>query len=151
LNETDAVEDKRLYGLQVDISTIPLYLYFAILNCTMTYMAVELWGRTELGLGALDVVVDDYETMPILDVEQMWIKVRKSTRLKKQLQDVVEKMKVMKVMPVDKEIEQETRRDLDELILVNVLGLPKTKAELIRQELKAMVESRLSRAQTTSH
>ena len=149
LNETGAVEDKRLYGLQVDTSTIPLYLYFAILNCTMTYMAVELWGRTELGLGALDVVVDDYQTMPILDVEQMWKKLKKSTRLKKRLQDTVEKMKIMKVMPIGEEIEQETRRTLDELILVNVLGLPKSKAEILRQELEAIVQSRLSRAQTT--
>jgi type I restriction-modification system DNA methylase subunit len=150
LNDSGAIEDERLYGLKVDTSEVPLEVYFAVLNCTLTYMAIELWGRTQLGLGVLDVKVDDYLSMPILDVKKVWNKLKKNMSLKKRLQDIVEKMKMMKVMPIGKEIEQETRRDLDELILVSILGLPNTKAEIVRQELKGIVENRLSRARTIS-
>jgi len=149
-NESGAIEDERLYGLQVDTSKIPFEVYFAILNCTLTYMAIELWGRTELGLGVLDVKVDDYLSMPILDAQRLWKVLQKKPNLRKRLDVVVQKMLMKSILPIEDEINEKARHELDELVLVDILGLPKATIESIHQGLSTMVETRLSRAQTIS-
>ena len=89
----------------------------------MSYLAVELFGRTELGLGALDLAVEDYGEMLILDPKKAWLKIEKDEKLKKQLSDVVAKIQGELVLPINKEILKGSRKSLDRFVLGDILGL----------------------------
>ncbi|MGC8773278.1 MAG: HsdM family class I SAM-dependent methyltransferase [Conexivisphaera sp.] len=61
---------------------------FASVNSAITYLSVELMGRTNLGEGALDVEVDDYERVPIIDPRWLEEELRKRGQLEEFLASV---------------------------------------------------------------
>jgi len=148
LNKVQALEDKRLYGVHVNTSEIPTMVYFAVLNCSLTNMANELWGRTELGQGALDLTVEDYEAMPILDVEKIWSAIKDSKNLKKHLHAVTTRMEEEATLPIEKELKKDSRKRLDKLLLSSILGLSSNQVDSLRISMIKLVEQRLSRSRT---
>jgi len=148
LNKVGALEDKRLYGLQVDLQQIPIEIFFAVWNCSITYLTTELWGRTELGQGALDLAVEDYEAMPVLDAEKIWKTIRDDEDTKKKVFDIVTKIEQEKTLSVEKEVKKESRKNLDLLLLGEIVGLSKEQVEATQTMLVDLVKRRISRART---
>ena len=147
-NNIGALVDKRLYGVYLDSEEIPFYVFFAILNSTISFLAVELFGRTELGLGALDLAVEDYEETLILDAKKVWSKIEKDETLKKHLSDIVANIEGELVLPINKEILKESHKSLDRLVLGEILGLTPKQILDIQNETAALVDKRISRART---
>ena len=114
----------------------------------MSYLAVELFGRTELGLGALDLAVEDYGEMLILDPKKAWLKIEKDEKLKKQLSDVVAKIQGELVLPINKEILKGSRKSLDRFVLGDILGLTPKQISNVQSAIVALVYKRISRART---
>jgi len=148
LNEVEALEDKRLYGVEVLSKGIPTAIFFAVFNCSLTYLATELWGRTELGQGALDLAVEDYNAMPILDVKRIWEVIRGNERMRRRLMETVAMMKEEEILPIEKEVKKESRRNLDLLLLKEIVGLSREQVEAISSTLVKLVHDRISRANT---
>ena len=67
INMDNVLFDARLYGIQLETEECTPYVIGGILNSTLASMFVELEGRVNLGLGALDVKVYEYAKMPIID------------------------------------------------------------------------------------
>jgi type I restriction-modification system DNA methylase subunit len=148
INNDEALEDKRLYGMQLIPTKIPQDVFFGILNSTITYLATELWGRTELGQGALDLAVEDYEAMPIIDARRFWKSTKAKADLKQRLSTTVLELTRETVLPIEKELGKKCHKELDKLILEDVLGLSQQEIEELQKEMVALVKRRLSRAQT---
>lgn len=148
LNTAEALEDKRLYGLDLLPTEIPIEAFFAILNSSITILAMELWGRTELGLGALDLAVEDYEAMPVLNARLVWKSIKKNSNLKQRLSEIVGKMAIEKVLPIEQALKRASHQDLDHLILVDILGLSVPETAEMQEEIVDLVKRRISRAKT---
>jgi len=67
INTDNVLFDARLYGMQLKTKEYIPYVIGGILNSTLSSMFVELEGRVNLGLGALDVKVYEYAKMPIIN------------------------------------------------------------------------------------
>jgi len=148
LNNVGALEDKRLYGVHANLDRIPIEVFFTVLNSSLTYLAIELWGRTELGQGALDLAVEDYEAMPILNVSKVWKSVLINKDLKNQLMDLARSMAQDEIHPIKKEVKKETRQKLDAILLHNALGLSREQVQTVESELAELVNKRILRART---
>ncbi|HDH44829.1 MAG TPA: restriction endonuclease subunit M, partial [Thermococcus sp.] len=67
-NNVNSYIDARLYGISLkERYKGEIELVSAILNSSFIPMFVELWGRVNLGQGALDVKVYEYEKMPVIN------------------------------------------------------------------------------------
>ena len=141
INDTNILEDKRLYGLNFD-NEIDNALFGIILNQTFTYLSLELTGRTNLGQGALDITVDDYYLIPLLDP------VKIPEKYQNDLIKTYNKMINRTILPISQEIEQDDRKEIDEILLCKVLGLKKKKINELYEGLKRLVENRLTRGKS---
>ncbi|MGC8556049.1 MAG: HsdM family class I SAM-dependent methyltransferase, partial [Conexivisphaera sp.] len=82
--------DERLYTgtIHGEYRGVDRHVVFASVNSAITYLSVELMGRTNLGEGALDVRVDDYEHVPIIDPRWLEEELRKRGQLEEFLASV---------------------------------------------------------------
>lgn len=71
INMDNIFFDARLYGIQLKTKEWIPYVIGGILNSTLASMFVELEGRVNLGLGALDVKVYEYAQMPIINPSKL--------------------------------------------------------------------------------
>ena len=77
---SQAQVDKRLFLGKSKIN-IDNRIIFSVLNSVFTYLGMELIGRSNLGEGALDVNVVDYNKIPIVDPLKLKEKLEKEGRL----------------------------------------------------------------------
>lgn len=148
LNSVGALEDKRLYAIYVNIDDVPIEVFFAVLNCSITYLAIELWGRTQLGLGVLDLAVEDYEAVPVLDAVKIWRSIQINEALKNQLLELVTRITKEDIFPIKKEVKKENRQKLDSLLMSDILGLSHEQVQAVESELVKLVARRIARART---
>jgi len=127
--------DHRLYALyprrrELE-NTIAGYL-----NSTLFYLTVELYCR-RLGGGATDIMVEDYEEMPVPALFQLRIDFDLNRLLKR------------RPLKYNEEVGQQDRRELDRAVLL-ALGFPKEKVEQLLNDLYQafleVVEDRLIKA-----
>lgn len=117
---------------------------FAVVNSVLTYLGMELLGRTNLGQGALDIKTIDYETIPI--VNPVWLENYLSER--KLLQDFLKTVrKILKLKPtnIKEEIKRADRLKM-ELYVLGPLGFNENKIRNLYKELINLVEIRTERA-----
>ncbi|MCD6301412.1 MAG: N-6 DNA methylase, partial [Staphylothermus sp.] len=111
--------DKRLYlGYLKDEyrDKISPETLFAVVNSVLTYMGMELTGRANLGEGALDIVILDYEAIPI--VNPLWLeRYLKERGVFDDFLEVVQKM--LRLRPSDIEIEarRKERMEMEKFVL----------------------------------
>ncbi len=138
LSEESVLCDNTLYLLQpnININIENLWLY---LNSTLFYLTVEMYGRRlGGGGGALTIMVEDYEEMPVPDLSRIKIEYDPSSLLRR------------KPLIYYEEIKQEDRIELDKAVL-RTLGFNENELDTLVQELHkafiyVVVEDRLIKA-----
>lgn len=140
LNKGKVLVNDKLYEIHVDDekTVIPIW---ASLNSSLTSIFVELFGRINLGSGALDIKVYEVAQLPILNPKILTR--RQSTRLNK----VLDSFSQREILPLANELSQDDTRRLDALIF-EVLGLTKTEREQVYDAVRHLVTTRLDKAKT---
>jgi len=104
---------------------------------------VELWGRVNLGQGALDVKVYEYSSLPVIDPRLI------DDNLKTKMKELFRKLMQITADSVLIEMnENEIRRELDRLILCDILGLRPEDIKLLYNALADLITSRIKRAES---
>lgn len=142
----DAQVDLRLYAgyHKKTYSDIDPRITFASLNSILTYLGMELMGRTSLGEGALDVKVTDYETILVVDPLILKQRLKEKGELQGFLQ-IVDEMLDMKPVNIEAEAENSIRLKMEEYVLGS-LGLSKKDILSLYKELMTLVNLRAERA-----
>lgn len=118
-------------------------LFAALLNSTLTYFHVELWGRSNMGDGVLTFYGPELSDLPLPRPELF--AGERGTELKRAFQ----RLRARAVLPVEEEVERSDRRDLDLNVLagLGLTGLPA--ASLLAEVYSALtrlVAQRLERS-----
>lgn len=145
-NVKNAQVDLRLYGgyHKKAYSNIDPRITFASLNSVLTYLGMELMGRTNLGEGALDIKVTDYEKIPIVDPKMLEEKLEKEGKLQDFLQTVNEILR-LKPRNIQSEAENKIRLKMEKYVL-GAIGMSKKDILNFYKELVTLVNLRAERA-----
>jgi len=119
---------------------------FAIANSVLTYLGMELLGRTNLGEGALDIKVVDYELIPIVD--PIWLEgyLRKTNKFIAFL-EAVRKMLILQPADIEIEARRPERMKIEKFILGS-LGFSEEDIKSLYRELIKLVKFRTERARS---
>ena len=109
-------------------------LFAALLNSTLTYFHVELWGRSNMGDGVLAFYGPELSDLPLPRPELF--AGERGTELKRAFQ----RLRARAVLPVEEEVERSDRRDLDLNVLagLGLTGLPA--ASLLAEVYSALTQ-----------
>lgn len=153
MNPQNTYFDARLYGISLKGLFEPKVVS-GILNSTLSYMFVELEGRVNLGQGALDVKVYEYEKMPFINPSEI------PKGITEKIENAFEKLSQRSPASVFKELGttdpqsvsldkvKSDRKELDEIIMGEILGLSKREQLEVYRGLLRLVKNRLEKAQT---
>jgi len=111
----------------------------ALLNSTITYSFVEIFGRANLGEGLLTLYGPDISMVPVVYDSNI------NQKTRDQIVAAFAKIKKREVEVISKEVEKEDRKELDRLVF-SLLGLDEQEQREIRDSLLQMVKSRLEKA-----
>ena len=148
-NIPDAQIDKRFYYAKIKETYADLdqRIIFAILNSVICYTGMELIGRTNLGQGALDIAVIDYEHIPVVD--PLWLSDELNRR--GEMRDfikTVEKLLSMRPLDIEMEAQRSIRYEMEKYML-QPLGLSPSDIKELYQSLIQLVRFRTERARST--
>lgn len=147
LNEVKNTQvDLRLYSgyPKNSYADVDPRIMFATINSILTYVGMELIGRTNLGEGALDIKTTDYKKIPIVDPVFIQEKLTRNDKLQDFLQ-IADEMLKMKPLNVELEAENNLRLKMEEYVLGS-LGLSKSDILNFYKELMTLVNLRAERA-----
>jgi len=138
--------DKRLFlgRPKSNIDNVDERILFAVLNSVFTYLGMELLGRSNLGEGALDVNVVDYNKIPIVDPVKLENRLKKSGKLEDFLA-IVDELLNMKPDDVESEAKNSVRIEMERYVLGS-LGLAKKDIINFYKELVNLINLRALRA-----
>lgn len=146
--------DARLYGISAK-KNVKEKMVVAILNSTLTPLFVELWGRLNLGQGALDVKVYEYAQLPVIN--PLGLSQNQARKLEEAFDDlckrpigsVFEEIGFKK--PEDRSLERLKldRKKLDEIIF-NILGLTEEEKLEVYKAIVDLVKSRIEKAKSVA-
>ncbi|NHJ32196.1 MAG: N-6 DNA methylase [Asgard group archaeon] len=136
----DLIEDQTFYGLILneEFKTKKL-LVVALLNITLVYSLLEVFGRTSLGKGALQYAKNDFAILPILDPRKLPEKLKNN--LLKKFQPILDRG----IKPIFEEIALPDRKEFDKLIF-DWLGLSEKEVAEIYSSLVDLVSQRLEKS-----
>jgi hypothetical protein len=156
LNEVNSFIDARLYG----IFLYPNYsdksrILSAILNSSFVPILVELWGRVNLGQGALDVKVYEYGNMPIIEpsiveshADKIYAILNEISRRK--IESVFKEIGALAPEEVSIDKVEPKRRALDKIIMENILGLTEEDQVKVYKAVIDLVKTRIEKAKTVA-
>ncbi len=140
---SEAQIDKRLFLGNSKVDTDPR-IVFAVLNSVFTYLGMELIGRSNLGEGALDVNVVDYNKIPVVDPEMLEEKLEKEGKIQDFLQTVNGILR-LKTRNIQSEAENKIRLKMEEYVL-GAIGISKKDMLSLYKEFMTLVSLRAERA-----
>lgn len=136
----DLIEDQTFYGLILhEQFKSEKSLIVALLNSTLVYSLLEVFGRTSLGKGALQYTKNDFTMLPILDPRKM------PDKLKDKLVSKFNLILNREIKPIFDEVQQTDRREFDKLIF-DWLGLSGKEVDEIYSSLTNLVSQRLEKS-----
>jgi len=136
----DLIEDQTFYGLTLDEQfKAEKNLIVALLNTTLTYSLLEVFGRTSLGKGALQYAKNDFNILPIIDPRKIPIKLKNNLLAK--FQPIINRG----IKSIFEEVNLPDRREFDKLIF-NWLGLSEKEVEEIYSSLINLISQRLEKS-----
>jgi hypothetical protein len=150
---SDCLIDARFYEIYAKNKKLNMVLS-SILNSSLTPLFTELIGRVNLGLGALDVKVYEYQQMKVIDP------IRLSQSQIKKLETAFDKLAKRPVDSVFEEIGAKSpeevsldkvkpdRRELDKIIMGEILGLSEDEQLQVYRAVIDLVKSRMERAKS---
>lgn len=122
-------------------------LFAALLNSTLTYFHVELWGRSNMGDGVLTFYGPELSDLPLPRPELF------AGERAGELKRLFRRLSARAVLPIEEEVEKSDRRDLDLIVLAG-LGLTGLAAVSLLAEvytaLTRLVAERLERSRRTA-
>jgi len=130
-------------------------LLSAILNSTITIFNIEIYGRSNLGLGALKFEAMDAKQVPIVDPKT----IKSTTRIK--IKKAFEKLENREVGNIFEELGasfpaevslvkvKPDRRELDKIIMGEILGLTDEDQLEVYRAVIDLVKSRIDKAKST--
>ncbi len=157
LNNVNSFVDARLYGILLkECYSNKESILSAILNSSFVSMFVELWGRVNLGQGALDVKVYEYEKMPIINpaiiTETQIAKISTvlNTISKRKIGSVFKEIGAKDPKEVSLNRIDSDRNALDTIIMQEILGLTEEERLEVYKAVIDLVKTRLERAKTVT-
>jgi len=139
----DAQVDLRLYFATPKLQ-VREKIVFAILNSVVTYIGMELIGRTNLGEGALDIKISDYNKIPV--VNPIWLeKTLENNGKMAEFIKVVDKVLNSVPKNIEEEYTNELRFKMD-LMILTTLGFNKKDVQKLYLDLIELVKLRETRA-----
>lgn len=150
LNTPQAFSSDRFYAIYLNQEVLKAKEAIAcVLNSTFQHLITELWGRVNLGEGALDNMTYEAAATVTLNPRKLGAKVlRKLSRTVK----VLEKRSILSVL---EEVNQRDRQQLDEIVLEALGFTDPTERQQVLTELYVaicdLVKSRLERAQSVQN
>ncbi len=142
-NISEGQVDKRLFLGKSKVKANDK-LIFAVLNSIITYLGMELIGRTNLGEGALDVNVVDYKKILILNPLLLEDNLKNDGKLDEFLK-IVELVLNKKPQNIDLEMKDQDRLKMD-VIMLKYIGLNKKDVIILYNDLINLVKQREERA-----
>jgi len=155
LNNVRSFIDARLYGISLkESNTDKKIILSAILNSSFIPLFLELWGRVNLGQGALDVKVYEYGKMLIINPATIKegqidrIKKKLNTLLEREVGSVFEEFNANSPEEVSLEKIKPDRRELDKIVMGEILGLSEEEQLEVYRAVIDLVKSRIEKAKS---
>ncbi|MBM3238005.1 SAM-dependent DNA methyltransferase [Candidatus Poribacteria bacterium] len=148
LNPSECFIDARLYGIKP--KGISDRTFCAAFNSTLLYLFVELYGRVNLGEGALDVKVYEYASMVIPHPKLICdgrTKVIKDF-LSGKIEDIFSELGASSPEEVSLDKVKPDRRELDKIIMGEILGLTGEEQLEVYRAVVDLVKSRIEKAKS---
>jgi len=139
----------RFYAIYLrnksDINRLFLYL-----NSTLSVLMTEVNGRVNLGEGALDNMTYEAAMMQVLDVQRYKIKNGRSFHsfLHRQIGTIFDELGATSPEAVTLETVKPDRRELDRIIMGDILGLTEDEQLEVYRAVIDLVKSRIARAKS---
>lgn len=131
------VEDQTFYGLTLNPAHAQdKTLVAALLNTTVSYLLLEFLGRTNLGDGVLQFALDDMMHLPVLNPNCLDGKIRG------QVFEAFSSMMRREILPLEAELAQPDRVQLDLAVLASCVPCPETIRERLASDLLMRMEER---------
>jgi len=155
LNNVRSFIDARLYGISLkESNTDKKIILSAILNSSFIPLFVELWGRVNLGQGALDVKVYEYGKMLIINPdtfkEEQINKIKNTLNifLEREVGSVFEEFGANSPEEVSLDKIKPDRRELDKIIMGEILDLNEEEQLEVYRAVIDLVKSRIEKAKS---
>lgn len=152
LNRFGAFENKDLYGIKLfDMRSTGLTNAF--LNSTIAIMFYELYGRSSLGQGVLDIDVWMTERIPVINPKldiSIFQKIEKAFEKlsERPVGSVFEEIGAEKPEEVSLDKVKPDRRELDKRVMSEILGLTEDEQLEVYRAVIDLVRSRIERARS---
>ncbi|MGA8849654.1 MAG: N-6 DNA methylase [Dehalococcoidia bacterium] len=123
---------------------------FSYLNSTLPFLIVELYGRVNLGEGALDNMTYEAASMSVLDVRKHDIKGGKIPKkiLGRKTLTVFEELGASTPEGVSLDKVKPDRRELDKIVMGEILGLTDEEQLEVYRAVVDLVKSRIEKAKS---
>lgn len=123
----------------------------AVLNSTLSHLFVELWGRVNLGEGALDNMT--YETASMFTIHPTFItkkaiKALTDSFAKRKIESIFGELSAQSPAEVSLEKIKPDRRELDKIVMGEILGLTEEEQLEVYRAVIDLVRSRLEKAKS---
>ncbi len=153
INEADALADYDLHEI-VPFDRNKTILIGALLNCTLSALFAELNGRVNLGQGSLKLQSREIASIPIVNPSII------SSKVQSEIERVFNKMKEREIDSIFEEIGANSsaevslekvkpdRRELDRIIMGEILGLSEEEQLEVYRAVVDLVKSRVERARS---
>jgi len=142
LPEPGILEDQTFYGLELSPHLHRHRLVVgALLNSSLIYLMMEIHGRTGLADGVRQYALHDMAHLPVPDIAHM------NPALMSELACAFERLAARPILPVEEEVLQSDRVELDSLVCA-ALHLSPADARNARRYLIDLVSRRLQRARS---
>jgi hypothetical protein len=151
LNIWQAFSSDRFYAIYLKNKVFKnsLFLY---LNSTLPILVVELFGRVNLGEGALDNMTYEAAAMFVLDVSKEHISNGRKFReiFNRPIEDVFRELGASFPEEVSFDKVKPDRRELDKIIMGEILGLTDEEQLEVYRAVVDLVKSRIEKAKSVA-
>ena len=149
LNTYQVFSSDRFYAIYLHNKTYrnKLFLY---LNSTLAALIVEIFGRVNLGEGALDNMTYEAASMLVIDVRQYQIGDGNSFEnfLERPISSIFNELGANHPGEVSLDKVKPDRRELDKIIMGDILGLTEDEQLEVYQAVVDLVRSRIEKAKS---
>ena len=143
-SEIPVIEDQTFYGLTLNKDyKKEKDTQIALLNSTLSYLLVEIFGRVALGQGVLQYATYEMGRLLTLDSKKM------PDNLRKRLVSAFRSVANREIKPIFEEVKMQDRREMDD-ILFDFIGLSKDERNEVYTALVQLVKGRLEKATSLS-
>jgi hypothetical protein len=128
-------------------NSVALCAYF---NSTIAWLFVEIFGRTGLGQGAIRLVGMDLRTFPVIHVNSKKVSQAFKRLSERPVGSVFEEIGATSPTDVSLEKVKSDRRELDKVVMSDILGLTDEEQLEVYRAVIDLVKSRIQRAKSVA-